>query len=70
MEPVCLLCRGLFLIGLTLPSQRIDKRMLQGSVVENWMVIIYERQQRFNGDTAQQMTQDLVKACGAVGAPT
>jgi len=30
-------------------------------------VIIYERQQRFNQQTAQQMVDDLVKACGVVG---
>jgi hypothetical protein len=60
-------CRSLPL-GLTLPFCRIDKRMLQASQVPNWMVIIYERQQRFNEQTANQMAADLVKACNAVGA--
>jgi len=43
--------------------------MLQGSQVPNWMVIIYERQQRFNEQVANQMVNDLVKACNVVGAP-
>jgi hypothetical protein len=42
--------------------------MLQASKVPNWMVIIYERQQRFNEQTANQMATDFVKACEAVGA--
>jgi len=44
--------------------------MLQASKVPNWMVIVYERQQRFNEQTANQMATDLVKACEAVGAYT
>jgi hypothetical protein len=44
--------------------------MLQASKVPNWMVIIYERQQRFNEQTANQMATELVKACEAVGAYT
>ncbi|KAI0005035.1 argonaute-like protein [Russula compacta] len=45
----------------------IDKRMFTPSQVPNWMVIIYERQQRFNQQTANQMATDLVKGCEAVG---
>jgi hypothetical protein len=44
--------------------------MFQGTQVPNWMVIIYEKQQRFNDQTANQMVNDLVRACGGVGAPT
>ena len=44
--------------------------MLQASKVPNWMVIIYERQQRFNEQTANQMAAELVKACDVVGAYT
>jgi len=44
--------------------------MLQASKVPNWMVIIYEKQQRFNEQTVNQMVNDLVKACEVVGAPT
>ena len=42
--------------------------MLQPSQVPNWMVIIYERQQRFDEQTANQMVNDLVRACEVVGA--
>ncbi|KAI0254712.1 argonaute-like protein [Lactifluus subvellereus] len=45
----------------------IDKRMLTPSSVAHWMVVIYERQQRFNEQTANQMANDLVRACEAVG---
>jgi eukaryotic translation initiation factor 2C len=38
--------------------------------VGHWMVIIYERQQRFNNQTANQMANDLVKGCEAVGTVT
>jgi eukaryotic translation initiation factor 2C len=45
----------------------IDKRMFTPCSVVNWMVIIYERQQRFNDQTANVMANDLVKGCQAVG---
>jgi hypothetical protein len=44
--------------------------MFNPSKVPNWIVIIYERQQRFNDQVANQMASDLVKACEAVGAAT
>ena len=44
--------------------------MLHASQVPNWMVIIYEKQQRFNEQTANQMVNDLVRACGVVGTTT
>jgi hypothetical protein len=44
--------------------------MLTPSRVAQWMVIIYERQQRFNEQTANQMANDLVQACEAVGTTT
>ncbi len=34
------------------------------------MIIIYERQQRFNNQVAEQMASDLVRACEAVGTVT
>ncbi|KAH9965910.1 argonaute-like protein [Russula dissimulans] len=46
---------------------RIGKRMFSPCQVPNWMVIIYERQVRFNESAANQMVSDLVKACKAVG---
>jgi hypothetical protein len=42
--------------------------MINPSQVPNWIVIIYERQQRFNDQVANQMAADLVRACEAVGA--
>ncbi|KAH9062679.1 argonaute-like protein [Lactarius vividus] len=45
----------------------IDKRMFSPSDVPNWMIIIYEQQQRFNDQVANQMASDLVRACEAVG---
>jgi hypothetical protein len=42
--------------------------MFTASQVPNWMVIIYERQPRFNEQTANQMAADLVRGCEAVGA--
>ena len=38
--------------------------------VAQWMIIIYERQQRFNDQVANQMATDLVKGCEAVGMAT
>jgi len=43
--------------------------MLQASKVPNWMVIIYERKQSFSEQIANQMVNDLVRACEIVGAP-
>ncbi|KAI0278886.1 argonaute-like protein [Russula aff. rugulosa BPL654] len=45
----------------------IDKRMINPSQVPNWIVIVYERQQRFNDQVANQLATDLVRACEAVG---
>ena len=44
--------------------------MLQPSQVPTWMVIIYEPQQRFNEQAANQVVNDLVRACEVVGGPT
>ena len=38
--------------------------------VAHWMVVIYERQERFNDQVANQMASDLVRACEAVGTVT
>ncbi|KAI9448013.1 argonaute-like protein [Lactarius indigo] len=44
-----------------------NKRMFTPSSVAHWMVIIYERQLRFNEQVANKMASDLVGACDAVG---
>jgi hypothetical protein len=51
-------------------SGRMEKRMFSPSKVAHWMIIIYERQQRFNDQVANQMAHDLVKGCEAVGTVT
>jgi eukaryotic translation initiation factor 2C len=45
----------------------IDKRMFSPSNIAHWMIVVYERQQRFNEQVAKQMANDLVRACDAVG---
>jgi len=62
-------CRRL-LLGLTLSPGRIDKKMHTASRVPNWMLIIYERQQRFNDQAANQMATDFAAACNSVGTTT
>ncbi|KAH9035274.1 argonaute-like protein [Lactarius hengduanensis] len=47
----------------------IDKRMFTPSIVAHWVIIIYERQQLFNDQVANQMASDLVRACEAVEIP-
>ena len=44
--------------------------MFTPSDVPHWMVIIYERPQRFNEQVANQLAGDLVRGCEAVGAAT
>ncbi|KAF8266852.1 argonaute-like protein [Lactarius quietus] len=52
---------------LIMSFRRIEKRMFTPSSVAHWMIVIYERQQRFNDQVANQMANDLVKGCEAVG---
>lgn len=44
--------------------------MFTASEVPNWMLIIYERPQRFTEQVANQLATDLVNGCEAVGAVT
>ncbi|EIW84641.1 argonaute-like protein [Coniophora puteana RWD-64-598 SS2] len=44
-----------------------DKRFIKPAAIETWAVAIYERQQRFNQQTAQTMVRDLIKCCQDVG---
>jgi hypothetical protein len=44
--------------------------MYSPSTVPNWIVIIYEGQQRFDKVAADQMTSNFVKSCGATGTAT
>src|SRR5580693_7873100 len=44
--------------------------MFNPANIPNWVVLIYERQQRFRPDVAGQMITGLVTACEAVGEPS
>ena len=46
---------------------RIDKLMYNPAEVPQWVVLIYERRNRFRDDVARKTIADLVKACEAVG---
>ena len=46
---------------------RLDKLMFKSAEVPNWVVLIYERQQRFRPEVARQMITDLVKTCEEFG---
>ena len=41
--------------------------MFKSAEVPNWIVVIYERQQRFRPGVANQMVTDLVKTCEEFG---
>ncbi|KAH7887674.1 argonaute-like protein [Phlebopus sp. FC_14] len=45
----------------------IDKRFFRPANIDRWIVVIYERQQRFNQQAAQDMIDGLVRSCNAVG---
>lgn len=47
--------------------RRLHKHMFNPVNIPNWIVLIYESQQRFDGEVARQMIAALVKACEAVG---
>lgn len=48
---------------------RIDKRVyLPCSRVEQWIVIIYDQQRRFDGRTVDGMVDGLMQACNVVGS--
>lgn len=46
---------------------RIDKLMYEPAEIPHWVVLIYERRNRFRDDVARRMITDLVRACEAVG---
>jgi hypothetical protein len=41
--------------------------MFESAEIPNWLVIIYERYQRLNRPTVDQMVGDFVRGCNAVG---
>lgn len=59
----------LMLWGIQVVSQsvRIDKRFYRPASIEHWMVVVYERQQRFGQQAASDMVSGLVQGCTEVG---
>ncbi|KAI0773448.1 ribonuclease H-like domain-containing protein [Irpex lacteus] len=45
----------------------IDKKFYQPKAIQAWGWIIYERENRFNNNTAQQAIASMIKACRSVG---
>ena len=46
---------------------RVDKRFYKPAVIERWVVVVYERIQRFNQQNADEMTAGLLASCKDVG---
>jgi len=46
---------------------RVDKRFFKPATIERWVVVIYERSQRFGQAQAQEMITGLVTSCEQVG---
>jgi len=55
--------------GIQFASQlvRIDKRFYNPAAIDRWIVVVYERQQRFGQQAAQDMIAGLVQGCTEVG---
>jgi hypothetical protein len=47
--------------------RRLDRLMFKAVEVPNWVVLIYERQQRFRPEVARRTMRDLVDACVSFG---
>ena len=45
----------------------IDKKFYKPTAIRYWGIVIYERQQRFNEQTVQEMIRSFVEACKNVG---
>lgn len=45
----------------------IDRKFYKPVPIDTWVVVVYERSQRFNDRTAQEMVRGLLDACAAVG---
>ncbi|KAH7914195.1 argonaute-like protein [Hygrophoropsis aurantiaca] len=48
-------------------SRQPTIRFWRPATVERWVVVVYERQQRFSQQAAQEMVQGLIASCQAVG---
>ncbi|CAL1700780.1 unnamed protein product [Somion occarium] len=45
----------------------IDKKFFQPATIKAWVVVVYERQNRFRDENAKDMIAGLLEACAAVG---
>ncbi|KAI0081731.1 argonaute-like protein [Panus rudis PR-1116 ss-1] len=45
----------------------IDKKLYKPVIIERWVVVVYERPNRFRQDSADDMVRGLLEACQAVG---
>lgn len=45
----------------------IDKRFYKPTVIRHWAVVVYERQQRFNEITVQELVKGFIDSCNSVG---
>ena len=45
----------------------VDKKFHRPASINRWVVVVYEREQRFNKDTAREMVRSLLDAFAAVG---
>lgn len=50
-----------------LRDPRIDKRFFKPVTIERWIVVIYERQQRFNEQSAKDMVDGMLRSFKDVG---
>lgn len=62
-------CSFIILIptGTHLRLFRMDKKFYRPSTIEKWVVVVYERQQRFDQRTAAEMVAGLVRSCKDCG---
>lgn len=50
-----------------IPHFRVDKRFYKPAAIERWVVVVYERQQRFNQAAADEMVSGLLASCRDCG---
>lgn len=48
--------------------QMVDKKLFSPVTIDGWMVIVYERQQRFRQQNADEMIQGLLDSFREVGS--
>ena len=46
----------------------IDKKFHKPATIGRWVMLVFEREQRFNGHTAAEAAEGLRRACVNVGA--